>query len=185
MVADAYGSVTAGSVTLRVVVHGRGGHAGAPHLAVDPVVAAAHVVTGLQTVVAVTVGSLRAGERANVVPDRAEIVRLAASPVTHPDPGLTAAVREAHAAEFGVERVAMWPPSLATEDFALFGDAGTDVRGERGIRLGYWRVGTVGPAAWSCAPGATAAEKMAALPASHTPDFAPTPAPPCRPPSAP
>ncbi|MFD8575724.1 amidohydrolase [Streptomyces virginiae] len=221
MVAHAYGPVTAGSVTFRVVVHGRGGHAGAPHLAVDPVVAAAHVVTRLQTVVAretapadqvaVTVGSFRAGERANVVPDRAElgvtvravseaslaraaaaverivrgecaaagcprdpeIVRLSASPVTHPDPGLTAAVREAHAAEFGAERVAMWPPLLATEDFALFGDAGTRVHGERGIRLGYWMVGTAGPAAWSRAPGTTAAQKMAALPANHAPDFAP------------
>ncbi|MFD6229276.1 amidohydrolase [Streptomyces sp. NPDC060232] len=221
MVAHGYGPVTAGSVTFRVVVHGRGGHAGAPHLAVDPVVAAARVVTGLQTVVAreaapadqvaVTVGSFRAGERANVIPDRAElgitvravseaslaraaaaverivraecaaaacprdpeIVRLSASPVTHPDPVLTAAVRQAHAAEFGAERVAMWPPSLATEDFALYGDAGTDVHGERGIRLGYWMLGTVGPAAWARAPGTTAAEKMAALPANHAPDFAP------------
>ncbi|MGW6614904.1 amidohydrolase [Streptomyces erythrochromogenes] len=221
MVAHGYGPMTAGSVTFRVVVHGRGGHAGAPHLAVDPVVAAAHVVTRLQTVVAreaapaeqvaVTVGSFRAGERANVIPDRAEldltvravseaslaraaaaverivraecaaaacprdpeIVRLSASPVTHPDPALTAALREAHAAEFGAERVAMWPPSLATEDFALFGDAGVDVHGERGIRLGYWMLGTAGPAAWSRTPGATAAEKMAALPANHAPDFAP------------
>ncbi|MFE0579992.1 amidohydrolase [Streptomyces sp. NPDC058874] len=221
MVAHGYGPMTAGSVTLRVVVHGRGGHAGAPHLAVDPVVAAAHVVTRLQAVVAreaapadqvaVTVGSFRAGERANVIPDRAElavtvravseaslaraaaaverivraecaaaacprdpeIVRISTSPVTHPDPALTAAVREAHAAEFGAERVAMWPPSLATEDFALFGDAGAEVHGERGIRLGYWMLGTAGPAAWSRAAGSTAAEKMAALPANHAPDFAP------------
>ncbi|THA86598.1 amidohydrolase [Streptomyces sp. A0592] len=221
MVAHGYGPMTAGSVTFRVVVHGRGGHAGAPHLAVDPVVAAAHVVTRLQTVVAreaapadqvaVTVGSFRAGDRANVIPDRAElaltvravseaslaraaaaverivraecaaaacprdpeIVRLSDSPVTHPDPALTAAVRQAHTAEFGAERVVMWPPSLATEDFALFGDAGLDVHGERGIRLGYWMLGTAGPAAWSRAPGSTAAEKMAALPANHAPDFAP------------
>lgn len=221
MVAHGYGPMTAGSVTYRVVMHGRGGHAGAPHLAVDPVVTAAHVVTRLQTVVAreaapaeqvaVTVGSFRAGDRANIIPDRAElaltvravgeqslaraaaaverivraecaaadcprepeIVRLSASPVTHPDPAATAALREAHAAEFGPERVALWPPSLATEDFALFGDAGLDVHGERGIRLGYWMLGTVGPAAWSRAPGRTAAEKLAALPANHAPDFAP------------
>ncbi|MFE1830811.1 amidohydrolase [Streptomyces yangpuensis] len=221
MVAHGYGPMTAGSLTLRVVVHGRGGHAGAPHLAVDPVVTAAHVVTRLQTVVArevapadqvaVTVGSFRAGERANVIPDRAElaltvravsgtslaraaaaverivraecaaaacprepeVVRLSESPVTHPDPALTSALREAHTAEFGAERVAMWPPSLATEDFALFGDAGAEVHGEPGIRLGYWMVGTVGPAAWSRAPGSTAAEKLAALPANHAPDFAP------------
>ncbi|MEV8532418.1 amidohydrolase [Streptomyces sp. NPDC051211] len=215
MVAHGYGPMTAGSVTFRVVVHGRGGHAGAPHLAVDPVVAAAHVVTRLQTVVAreaaptepvaVTVGSFRAGDRANVIPDRAElditvravggtalaaaaaavervvraecaaaacprdpdIERVSDSPVTHPDPAATAAVRAAHVAEFGAERVAMWPPTLATEDFAHFGGDG--------IRLAYWMLGSIGPAAWAAAPGAGAAEKLAALPANHAPDFAPDP----------
>ncbi|MET8753159.1 amidohydrolase, partial [Streptomyces sp. NPDC004667] len=197
MVAHGYGPMTAGSVTFKVVVHGRGGHAGAPHLTVDPVVTAAHVVTRLQTVVAreaapseqvaVTVGSFRAGERANVVPERAElaitvraaggaalaraaagverivraecaasgcprepeIVRERESPVTHPDPATTGAVREAHAAHFGAERVAMWPPSLATEDFGLFGDAGRAVHGAQGVRLAYWMLGVVGPAAWA------------------------------------
>ncbi|MFI5999408.1 amidohydrolase [Streptomyces sp. NPDC051366] len=221
MVAHGYGPMTAGSVTFRIVVHGRGGHAGAPHLSVDPVVTAAHVVTRLQTVVAreaapseqvaVTVGSFRAGERANVVPDRAElgvtvraageaalaraaaaverivraecaasdcprepeIVRVGSSPVTHPDPATTAAVREAHGAEFGAERVAMWPPSLATEDFGLFGDAGRALHGAEGVRLAYWMLGVIGPAAWSAAPGTTAAEKLAVLPANHAPDFAP------------
>ncbi|MFG2616757.1 amidohydrolase [Streptomyces sp. NPDC048507] len=223
MVAHGYGPMTAGSVTFRVVVHGRGGHAGAPHLTVDPVVTAAHVVTRLQTVVAretapsdhvaVTVGSFRAGERANVIPDRAElgitvraagaaalaraaaaverivraecaaagcprepeVVRERESPVTHPDPATTAAVREAHAGHFGAERVAMWPPSLATEDFGLFGDAGRSVHGAPGVRLGYWMLGVIGPAAWAAAPGEGAAEKMAALPAHHAPDFAPDP----------
>ncbi|MEU9030377.1 amidohydrolase [Streptomyces sp. NPDC048383] len=221
MVAHGYGPMTAGSVTFRVVVHGRGGHAGAPHLTVDPVVTAAHLVTRLQTVVAreaapseqvaVTVGSFRAGERANIVPDRAElgitvraageaalaraaaaverivraecaasdcprepeIVRERVSPVTHPDPATTAAVRDAHAALFGAHRVAMWPPSLATEDFGLFGDAGLDVHGARGVRLAYWMLGAIGPAAWAAAPGEGAAGKMAALPANHAPDFAP------------
>ena len=37
---------------LQIVVRGRGGHGGKPHRSADPVVAAAHVVTALQTVVA-------------------------------------------------------------------------------------------------------------------------------------
>src|SRR5262245_698365 len=37
---------------LRIVIHGRGGHGGKPHQSADPVVAAAHVVTALQTIVA-------------------------------------------------------------------------------------------------------------------------------------
>ncbi len=64
---------------LKVVVHGRGGHGGTPHRSADPVVAAAHVVTALQTVVArevsplqsavVTIGSIHGGQAFNVIPD--------------------------------------------------------------------------------------------------------------------
>jgi hippurate hydrolase len=81
MVAHGAGPMLAASATLRVTLHGRGGHAGTPHQTVDPVVAAAATVLRLQTVVSretapadqvvVTVGSLHAGTRGNVVPDRA------------------------------------------------------------------------------------------------------------------
>jgi amidohydrolase len=64
---------------LRIVVRGRGGHGGKPHRAADPVVAAAHVITALQTVVArevsplhsavVTLGSIHGGEAFNVIPE--------------------------------------------------------------------------------------------------------------------
>lgn len=77
------GPLMAGSVTLDVRIHGRGGHAGAPQLTVDPVLTAAAAVQRLQSVVSretapaeqvvLTVGSLHAGERANVVPDTAEL----------------------------------------------------------------------------------------------------------------
>jgi amidohydrolase len=60
---------------------GRGGHGALPHLAVDPVVAAAHGIVALQSVVArsidplepavVTVGSVHAGSAPNVIPDEA------------------------------------------------------------------------------------------------------------------
>jgi hippurate hydrolase len=65
------------SATVRV--HGKGGHGAAPHEAVDPVVAAAHIVTALQTVVSrnvnpldagvVTVASIHGGEASNVIPE--------------------------------------------------------------------------------------------------------------------
>jgi amidohydrolase len=64
---------------LRISVRGRGGHGGKPHRAADPVVAAAHVVVALQTVVArevspiepavVTIGSVHGGQAFNVIPD--------------------------------------------------------------------------------------------------------------------
>src|SRR5262245_23376581 len=69
---------------LRVVVHGRGGHGAIPHHARDPIVAAAHVVTALQTVVSrevppvepavVTIGAIRGGEAFNVIPDQVTLL---------------------------------------------------------------------------------------------------------------
>lgn len=66
-----------------ITITGVGGHAARPHLAVDPLVAAAAVVMALQTVVSrnvdpgesavVTVGRLRSGDALNVIPAEAEI----------------------------------------------------------------------------------------------------------------
>lgn len=95
-VAHGRGPLMSAGVTLDVVVHGRGGHAGTPHLAVDPVVTAAAVVMRLQTVVSretapgervvLTVGSLHAGDRANVIPSEA---RLSVSVRAFTDASLT------------------------------------------------------------------------------------------------
>jgi amidohydrolase len=64
---------------VQIVVRGRGGHGGKPHRSADPVVAAAHVVTALQTVVSreasplqsavLTIGSIHGGQAFNVIPD--------------------------------------------------------------------------------------------------------------------
>jgi amidohydrolase len=80
-VATAPGPVLAGANAFTVTIDGRGGHASRPHQAVDPVVAAAQVVTALQTLVSreappteaavLTLGRLSSGTAANVIPDRA------------------------------------------------------------------------------------------------------------------
>jgi metal-dependent amidase/aminoacylase/carboxypeptidase family protein len=69
---------------MRVTVHGRGAHGSMPHAAVDPVVLAAMIVVRLQTVVSrelrpgdpavLTVGSVQAGTKSNVIPDLATIL---------------------------------------------------------------------------------------------------------------
>lgn len=69
---------------LRIVVRGRGGHGGKPHRSADPVVAAAHVVTTLQTIVSrevpptlpavVTLGSVHGGQAFNVIPDEVTLL---------------------------------------------------------------------------------------------------------------
>ncbi len=67
--------------SIRVTVHGRGGHGSMPQHTIDPVVLAAMTVVRLQTVVSrevapgdiavLTVGSCHAGTRSNVIPDYA------------------------------------------------------------------------------------------------------------------
>lgn len=64
-------------------VRGKGGHGAEPHLAIDPVVATAHAITALQTVVSrnidpremavVTVGSIHGGEASNVIPGEVDL----------------------------------------------------------------------------------------------------------------
>lgn len=77
------GPAFAASDSLRVVLHGRGGHGSRPETAVDPVLMAAATVLRLQGIVSrevagtetavVTVGELHAGTRPNVIPDVAEL----------------------------------------------------------------------------------------------------------------
>jgi len=64
-------------------IRGKGGHAAMPHEAVDPVLAAAHVVTAVQALVSratdpfdqlvVSVTQIKAGDAFNVIPEEAEL----------------------------------------------------------------------------------------------------------------
>lgn len=77
------GPTLAAGDSVRITVYGRGAHGSMPQAAVDPVVLAAMIVVRLQTIVArevapgeaavLTVGSIRAGTRSTIIPDRAEI----------------------------------------------------------------------------------------------------------------
>ena len=76
------GPVMAAQDEFTVRFKGQGGHGAAPHAAVDPIVAAAHALVAIQTVVSrnvdpleaavVTVGKFDAGTAVNVIPDDAE-----------------------------------------------------------------------------------------------------------------
>ena len=78
------GPVLSAGDSLRVTIHGTGSHGSMPHLGVDPIVVAAAVVLRLQSIVAreiapgdfgvVTVGSIQAGSKANIIPDRAVLL---------------------------------------------------------------------------------------------------------------
>lgn len=83
-VATSPGPVLSAGDSIRITVYGKGSHGSMPHLGVDPVVLAASIVLRLQTVVAreiapgdfgvVTVGSLQAGTKSNIVPDDATLL---------------------------------------------------------------------------------------------------------------
>jgi amidohydrolase len=78
------GTLMASADTFRIVVRGRGGHASAPHHALDPVPVACEIVTALQTMITrridvfdpavVTVGQITAGTTDNVIPETASIL---------------------------------------------------------------------------------------------------------------
>ena len=75
------GPIMAASDALRITLHGHGGHGSSPHTTIDPVVMAASTVMKLQTIVSrgvdpgatavVTVGTLHAGTKENIIPDTA------------------------------------------------------------------------------------------------------------------
>jgi hippurate hydrolase len=80
------GPILAATDEIRIEVRGMGGHAAMPHLGVDPVVAAAHIITALQTIasrnvspldaIVVSVCSMETSQLGtfNVIPDAVELV---------------------------------------------------------------------------------------------------------------
>jgi len=77
------GPAGAASDRFELTIQGRGGHGARPSRCIDPIVVGSEIIVALQTVVArevdpvmqavVTIGSFRAGEAANVIPDTAEM----------------------------------------------------------------------------------------------------------------
>lgn len=105
------GPLFAASDRFAVTIHGTGGHGAYPHLAADPLVAAAAVLTALQTAVSrsidpldpavVSVCRLAGGTTFNVIPDRAELegtVRCYAPAVRQAMAGLLTAIAQGVAA---------------------------------------------------------------------------------------
>jgi amidohydrolase len=92
------GPVMASTDQVDITIKGKGGHGAKPHLSVDAVVVAAHVVTGLQSIVSrmvnplhscvITIGTINGGFRHNVI---APEVRLSGTVRTY-DRGLREAM---------------------------------------------------------------------------------------------
>jgi amidohydrolase len=72
------GPIMAAAETFRIKVSGKGGHGAAPHQTIDPIFAAAQIVTAMQSIVSrnvpplesavVSVGSIQGGSAFNIIP---------------------------------------------------------------------------------------------------------------------
>jgi len=77
------GPVMAGAAIFKAIVTGKGGHAAAPHLTIDPLLAAAQIVTAAQGIVArnvnpqkaavVSFTTIHGGDAFNVIPQQVEM----------------------------------------------------------------------------------------------------------------
>jgi hippurate hydrolase len=146
------GVVLSAGDSLEVKLFGRGSHGSQPHTSIDPVVMAAAVVLRLQTIVSrevdpsepavLTVGSLQAGTKENIIPDHATIKLNVRTYGEHTRAAVLASIRRicrAEAEASGAEK----PPELTTINrypltendpaatervaAALFADLGDDV----------------------------------------------------------
>lgn len=77
------GPVMASTDQVDIVIHGKGGHGAKPHLSVDAIVVASHVVTALQSIVSrmvnplqsavITIGTIKGGFRHNIIAPSVEM----------------------------------------------------------------------------------------------------------------
>jgi amidohydrolase len=154
-IAVAPGPVMASVDTFRITVTGRGGHAAIPHLAVDPVVVASHLVTALQTLVSrqrnpadpavVSVTSIHAGTTHNVIPDRATLegtVRTFGGPFFDTVPARLGEMARSVAAAFDAEAEVTYerayPPTVNDAEMAvLMAEVAAEVVGAEHVRADY------------------------------------------------
>jgi hippurate hydrolase len=197
--------------SMRITLHGRGAHGSMPHAAVDPVVLAATIVVRLQTIVAreiepsatavLTVGSIQAGTKSNVIPDRAELQLNVRTYDEHTRSAVLEAIERIVRAECVAARCPSDPElelfdrypltdndpaatSRVSEAFAAhFGDrAGelpqqsasedfSDLPRALGAPYTYWGIGGVDPDAYRAA--AEAGRVAQDVPVNHSARFAP------------
>ena len=196
--------------SIKVTVYGRGSHGALPQNGIDPVVLAAMIIVRLQTVVSrevtpgeiaiVTVGSVQAGTRSNVIPDHAVLQLNVRSYSQQTRQHMLAAIQRIIRAECQAsgspkdpdfETLASFPlldnDAAATERVAAafaehFGDhtlvldrqtVSEDfgiIPDAAGVPYTYWGIGRTDRKIYQAAEKAG---RLADLPANHSPEFLP------------
>lgn len=210
-VATREGPVLSAADSLRITVHGRGSHGSMPQASVDPVVLAAMIVIRLQTIVAreigptdpavVTVGSIHAGAKSNVIGDHAVLELNVRTYSQETREHVLDAIRRIVTAECQASgspqepQIELYDPFPTTvndpgvtatvrEAFAgHFGaDAGelplqsasedfSDIPVALGVPYTYWGIGGIDATTYAAAEQAGRVNED--IPANHSPAFAP------------
>lgn len=205
------GPMLSAADSMRITVHGRGAHGSMPQAAVDPVVLAAMIVVRLQTVVArevtpgesavLTVGSIQAGSKSNVIPDSAVLQLNIRTYAEQTRTAILDAIKRIVTAECQASASPRPPDFELFDRFPLtdndaetttrVGDAFANHFGDRwqtlpqgaasedfsdvpralGVPYTYWGIGGIDPATYRAA----AAQGRVAqdIPVNHSPRFAP------------
>ncbi len=145
------GPMMASSDTFDLLIRGKGAHAAQPHNAVDPIVAAAHFVTALQTIssrevspteaVVVTIAKIEAGTAYNIIPTEAKLrgtVRCLTHELRNALPGRIEAMAKSLCAAFRAEceltyRFGTQPTVNDIRVNALIEAVGKEVLGEHAV----------------------------------------------------
>jgi amidohydrolase len=153
------GPVMASVDEFEITILGRGGHAAAPHQTVDPVLVAAHVVTGLQSLVArrrnpleegvVSITQVNAGHAFNVIPGRADLrgtVRTFGGRFWDDAPALVEETSQGIAGAFGARAEVRYrrlsgPLVNDARMAALMADVAAQVVGQDHVRSGVRTMG--------------------------------------------
>jgi hippurate hydrolase len=152
-VATRPGPILASGDTIEVVVHGRGGHASAPHDCLDPIPIACEIVQALSTFVTrridafdpavVTIAKIEAGTTRNVIPETARMLGTIRSVsdrtrerVLEGVERLIKGLAAAHGAEADVKLTRGYPVTVNDEGFAGFARrVAGELLGEERVRL--------------------------------------------------
>lgn len=205
------GPFMAAADSIRVTVHGRGGHGSMPQATIDPVVLAAMIIVRLQTVVSreiapsetavLTVGSVQAGSKSNVIPDRAVLLLNIRTYSEQTRAAVLAAIRRIVSAECAAAGSPKGPEFEMFDRFpltdndvettgrvrgafeAVFGDrcrelpqgAGSEdfsaIPSALDVPYSYWGIGGVDPEAFRRALEHGRVDED--IPVNHSPQFAP------------
>jgi hippurate hydrolase len=142
----------ASSDTLRITVVGRGGHASAPHQALDPIPIACEIVQAIQTMVTrrvdvfdpavVTIAQIQGGTTNNIIPESVFLFGTIRTVSDERRVAVREGVRQvaegiaaAHGATAEVDLEAGYPVTINDADYAAFvTDTARDLIGEDRVR---------------------------------------------------